>query len=157
MSQELKEEAKKWDHKLDEIISTEAQLQQKAKELKNEEKHMIQRLDETSRWQLVSHHANGSLRVFLSLEEKMALAQKEIAELVVAAKNCKVSADEARRIKAEIAANKRDHAAASEQRAQVAKLVEKREMQLANIAAEVNQRWRSEIGLRFFYESSTRM
>lgn len=70
-------------------------------------------------------------------EEKTTLGQKEIAELIVAAKNCKVSADEARRIKSAIAANRRDYAAASEQREQVAKLVEKREMQLANIAAEV--------------------
>ncbi len=57
-----------------------------------------------------------------------------------AAKNCKVSADEARRIKSAIAANKRDYAAASEQREQVAKLVEKREMQLANIAAQVRSK-----------------
>lgn len=70
-------------------------------------------------------------------EEKTALAQKEIAELVVAAKNCKVSAEEARRIRADIANNKRDYAAAMEQREQVAKLVEKREMQKANISAEV--------------------
>ena len=48
-----------------------------------------------------------------------------------------MSADEARRIKAEIATNKRDLAAASEQRAEVAKLFEKREIQLGNIAAEV--------------------
>lgn len=71
------------------------------------------------------------------LEEKISIGQKEIAELLVAAKNCKVSADEARRIKSAIAANKRDYAAVLEQREQVAKLVEKREMQLANIAAEV--------------------
>lgn len=57
--------------------------------------------------------------------------------MLIAAKNCKVSADEARRIKAEIATNKRDLAAASEQRAEVAKLFEKREIQLGNIAAEV--------------------
>ena len=50
-----------------------------------------------------------------------------------------MSADEARRIKAEIATNKRDLAAASEQRAEVAKLFEKREIQLGNIAAEVIQ------------------
>jgi hypothetical protein len=54
----------------------------------------------------------------------------------MAAKNCKVSAEEARRIKAEIANNKRDYAAAMEQREQVCKLVEKREMQKANISAE---------------------
>lgn len=57
---------------------------------------------------------------------------------MIAAKNCKVSADEARRIKSAITANKREYAAILEQREQVAKLVEKREMQLANIAAEVN-------------------
>ena len=48
-----------------------------------------------------------------------------------------MSAEDARRIKAEIAANKRDSAATIEQRHQVAKLVEKREMQKANISAEV--------------------
>ena len=51
-----------------------------------------------------------------------------------------MSAEEARRLKSAIANNKRDLAAASEQREQVAKLVEKREIQVANIAAEV--RWR---------------
>ena len=58
----------------------------------------------------------------------MANNQKELAELKVAAKSCKVSAEDARRIKAEIAANKRDLAATMEQRQQVAILVEKREM-----------------------------
>ena len=60
--------------------------------------------------------------------------------MLLAAKNCKVSADEARRIKAEIAVNKRDYAAVAEEREQIAKLVEKRELQLANVAAEVNFR-----------------
>lgn len=80
---------------------------------------------------------NGKLK---NPEEKTALAQKDIAALHTAAKNCKVSADEARRIKSAIAANKRDYAAASEQCEQVAKLVEKREMQLANIAAQVRSK-----------------
>jgi hypothetical protein len=72
------------------------------------------------------------------LEEKTALLMKEIDELKVAAKSCKVSAEDARRIRAEIAGNKRDSAATMEQRKQVAELVEKREMQKANISAEVN-------------------
>ena len=63
---------------------------------------------------------------------------KEIDELKVAAKSCKVSAEDARRIKAEIAGNKRDSAATLEQRKQVAELVEKREMQKANVSAEVS-------------------
>ena len=62
----------------------------------------------------------------------------EIAELQIAAKNCKISADDARRIKGAIAANKRDYEAVSEQRSQVAKLVERRELEQANIRAEVN-------------------
>ena len=65
---------------------------------------------------------------------------KEIDELKVAAKSCKVSAEDARRIKAEIAGNKRDSAATLEQRKQVAELVEKREMQKANVSAEVSSR-----------------
>lgn len=91
-------------------------MQQRCKELQNEERHLLQRHEE--------------------IKEKTAVEQKEIAELLIAAKNCKVSADEARRIKSAIAANARDLAAVTEQREQVAKLVEKREMQLANIAAE---------------------
>ncbi|KAK4014411.1 hypothetical protein OUZ56_026934 [Daphnia magna] len=114
--EELKAEAKKEERRLEEISAKEVQLQQRCKELQNEERHLLQRHEE--------------------IKEKTAVEQKEIAELLIAAKNCKVSADEARRIKSAIAANARDLAAVTEQREQVAKLVEKREMQLANIAAE---------------------
>ncbi|EFX84298.1 hypothetical protein DAPPUDRAFT_314991 [Daphnia pulex] len=115
-TEELRAEAKKEEQRLEEISAKEVQMQQRCKELQNEERHLVQRLEE--------------------IKEKTALAQKDIAALQIAAKNCKVSADEARRIKSAIVANKRDYAAASEQREQVAKLVEKREMQLANIAAQ---------------------
>ena len=47
---------------------------------------------------------------------------------------------EARKIKAEIADIRGYISSCSEQLSQVAKLVEKREMQLANIAAEVNDK-----------------
>ena len=45
---ELKEEANKWNSKLEEIMSKEAELQQRYKEMCNEEKHLNQRLTETS-------------------------------------------------------------------------------------------------------------
>ncbi|XP_046656188.1 kinetochore protein NDC80 homolog isoform X1 [Daphnia pulicaria] len=115
-TEELRAEAKKEEQRLEEISAKEVQMQQRCNELQNEERHLVQRLEE--------------------IKEKTALTQKEIVAIHTAAKNCKVSADEARRIKSAIAANKRDYAAASEQREQVAKLVEKREMQLANIAAQ---------------------
>lgn len=73
----------------------------------------------------------------MKTEEKIAGLQTEIADLGVAAKNCKLSADEARRIRAQIAAIHRDINATTEQRAEVAELFEKRELQLANYSAEV--------------------
>ena len=75
--------------------------------------------------------------MLLYAEGKVALNQKKIAELLLAAKNSKMSAEDARRIKAEIGNSKREYAAVMEQREQVAKLVEKREMQKANLSAEV--------------------
>lgn len=114
-------------------------MQQRCKELQNEERHLLQRHEEISKClsPISTDSSNIEISYSKCLEEKTAVEQKEIAELLIAAKNCKVSADEARRIKSAIAANARDLAAVTEQREQVAKLVEKREMQLANIAAEV--------------------
>lgn len=135
--QELREEAKKWDQKLDELGTKEAQLHQRVAELRAEEKHLLQVIEEISESTTLPFISSLSYSPNLTfLEEKTAAGQKEIVELLEAAKNCKVSADEARRIKAEIAANQRDYDAVSEQRSQVAKLVEKRELQLANIIAE---------------------
>lgn len=63
--------------------------------------------------------------------------EQEISQLVEAAKNCKLSAVEARRIKSDIADIRGHITSCSEQRSEVAKLVEKREIQLANISADV--------------------
>lgn len=69
----------------------------------------------------------------------MVSIQQEIVELQKIAKNCKLSAEEARRIKGEIASVRGHISSCSEQRSEVAKLVEKREMQLANISADVDE------------------
>lgn len=70
-------------------------------------------------------------------EAKNASIQVEIEELKLAAKDCKLSVDEARKIRAEIAVIRSHISSCSEQRAEVAKLVEKRELQIASISAEV--------------------
>jgi len=74
----------------------------------------------------------------LWIEEKTAATHQEISQLEEAAKNCKMSAVEARRIKADIASVRSHINSCSEQRSEVAKLVEKREIQLANISADVS-------------------
>lgn len=45
---ELKTEAKREDSRLEEISAKEVQLNQRSKELQNEERHLLQRLDEIS-------------------------------------------------------------------------------------------------------------
>ena len=85
-----------------------------------------------------------------STEEKLAAIQSEIESLAIAAKSSKMNADEARAIRAQIAAFRRDVAAACEQRAAVAELFEKRELQLANVAADVSKNVPSPFGWPFF-------
>jgi len=114
--EDLKGEAIKLENMLEELNTKEVNLQQHFKEMQQEEKYNIQRLEE--------------------IREKNAATQHEISQLQEAAKNCKLSAVEARTIKAKIAATRSHIASSSEQRTEVAKLVENREMQLANISAE---------------------
>ena len=73
----------------------------------------------------------------MRIEQKIAACQKETAELKIAAKNCKLSATEARQMKAECAKLRSEKVTITEQRAEVAELFEKREVQLANISAQV--------------------
>ena len=115
-------------------------MHQLSQENQNKEKHLLQTLEETSTNNSFKYFVvEGILCTILLLyaEGKVALNQKKIAELLLAAKNSKMSAEDARRIKAEIGHSKREYAAVMEQREQVAKLVEKREMQKANLSAEV--------------------
>ena len=63
-------------------------------------------------------------------EEKNATIQVEIGQLELAAKDCKLSVEEARKIWSEINAIRGHISSCSEQRAEVAKLVEKRELQI---------------------------
>ena len=70
-------------------------------------------------------------------EEKNATIQVEIGQLELAAKDCKLSVEEARKIRSEINAIRSHISSCSEQRAEVAKLVEKRELQIASLSAEV--------------------
>ena len=123
---------------LEELNTKEVNLQQHFKEMQQEEKYNIQRLEEISMLCSQLEENNLSIDDFsLLIGEKNAATQHEISQLQEAAKNCKLSAVEARTIKAKIAATRSHIASSSEQRTEVAKLVENREMQLANISAEV--------------------
>lgn len=114
--EELKNERKRLAKINEEQSSKISQSEQNRKEISQKDKQNLQLISET--------------------KEKIAGLQTEIADLGVAAKNCKLSADEARRIRAQIAAIHRDINATTEQRAEVAELFEKRELQLANYSAE---------------------
>ena len=54
ISQELREEAKNWDQRLEEICTKENQLQNRVTDLRDEEKQLVQLIDEIS--QLPSSH-----------------------------------------------------------------------------------------------------
>ena len=70
-------------------------------------------------------------------ELNTAAHQQEIEHLNLAAKNSKLSATEARQKKADCAQLREEILTISEQRTEVAGLFEKRELQLANVKAQV--------------------
>lgn len=113
---ELKADARKLEQRLEDLRGNEVQLQRRFKELDQEEKHLLRNLEET--------------------KEKNATIQVEIGQLELAAKDCKLSVEEARKIRSEINAIRSHISSCSEQRAEVAKLVEKRELQIASLSAE---------------------
>merc|ERR1712071_358400 len=113
---DLKTDVKKLSQRVEQLRAQEVQLQQRLKELEQEEKHHLQRFEE--------------------MKGKIGSIQEEIVQLKIAAKHCKLSLDEARKIRSEIAAVRSHIASCSEQQSEVSILVEKREMQFANIATE---------------------
>jgi len=114
--EDLKTDVKKLSQRVEQLRAQEVQLQQRLKELEQEEKHHLQRFEE--------------------MKGKIGSIQEEIVQLKIAAKHCKLSLDEARKIRSEIAAVRSHIASCSEQQSEVSILVEKREMQFANIATE---------------------
>lgn len=114
--EDLKLENKRLEQEIEEVQTKKVEIHQFLQELQGMKLFDQQKLEE--------------------LKQKTAVRQNETAALREAAKNCKLSAAEARKMKADCAHLRKEMSTVAEQRTELAELFEKRELQKAKVSAE---------------------